>query len=263
MAPGIIEAMEQASEQLRRSVAKGVLGEEATAKVLILIADSGKGREAGKASKALAAALKADLKAGTGKAGIAYVEALLKNPKVRVVVSTFADFVRAAGKVVAALDKQPLSPEIINQLNARGMAAKRQAEIELAIEARKSATKAEAAAAVTAPVRRPPLNNHEVPHGPSAGEHTGDYAGMVVDSATQATENSTVITKEQERIGRDINNALAGDVGSSPQPVAPVRKVGDPIILPKTVLPTNRPLVPCDYDPEVCSPSDRQRLNHN
>lgn len=234
MLPGILDAMAQASDQLARSIKGGMLGEEAEAKVILLIADSGKGRKAGVASKALAAELRAQLKSGTGKVGEAYVEALLRNPKVKVVVSTFADFTRAAGKVVAAFDKEPLSPELLNKLNARGMMEKAKAEAKVASEAR---ALREAEAALTAKPSIPakavsPMVNETQSLRENGLGGAAEYQSTLEPVAGEEGQSAIqkLIEKGPTGIMRKNANALTGE-GQGPATKQSSERVGDPIVI--------------------------------
>lgn len=220
MAEGIVQAMKQAQDQLNRARAGGMVGEGATAKVLIVISDVS-GKDAGKASAKLATKLRAELEAGTGVAGKAYKKALAKNPDVKIVVTTLEEFTNAAVSVVEAFDGKKLPKETKGLLNALEMD-------QALVDAEKGAMR-----------ERKALNSC-TPSQPNSGEQAGDYLDLLGTMSIAATENSTELGNPITSGGRNAAYSLTG-WGQGPEPAKqpspsgqqqPAKpRIGDPIII--------------------------------
>ena len=222
MAKGLVAAMRQAQDQLDRARKGGLVGKDAVARVLIVISDVS-GKDAGKASAKLATKLKAEMEAGKGVAGAAYRKALKANPDVKVVVTTFDEFTRAAVSVVEAFDGKKVP--------------KQTKEIMEALELEQDFAKAEKNA-----LRERKALNSCTPQ--SSDGNGADYLDLATTMATGAVENSSELVNPITTGGRAAAYSLAG-AGQGPEPAKGLPpsgqtakpRIGDPIILkPKNCL---------------------------
>jgi hypothetical protein len=234
MAKGLVAAMRQAQDQLDRARKGGLVGKDAVARVLIVISDVS-GKDAGKASAKLAAKLTAQMESGKGAAGIAYKKALKANPDVKVVVTTFDEFMKAAESIVKAFDGKKIP--------------KQTKEIMEALELERDVMKAQKNA-----MRERQALNSCTP--PASADYSGNYVDLLVGISMDAVDNSSRVVNPITSGGLTSAYSLAG-AGQGPEPAKGLPppgqtakpRIGDPIILkPKNCLTPQGTVMPeCNF----------------